>query len=342
MALLLFLLVSRALAPAAAHFQRDLYFDYTTSDVAATASFLFTGAAASEPPFVKVQVVDSDQGRMARPRMLPPGQRMDVWLELDMPESNGASSGDMFQVRGKLLTSDGRMLAAVSRPCLVPHRSPLVRMFRMAWRAPLELLGLGSERQVLRLPLFLGYRELRDAPFATFHATLQARARGGEVPRLYSAKAHVYLRLGPLRRIFYWARPGYLATLLLAAAALAALGGGGLTCVALLLLLWLLLRHADAASGAGAARRGSGAASVPDDVSSEAGCSDASSGLLDSDSGSERAAGDGLDARAANPNPSPAPRAPWATGGLGGGAMRRSGRSAPDSLAKRTLSGGFG
>ena len=159
-ALLLLLLVTRTMAPAAAHFQRDLYFDYTTPDVVAVASFLFTGAAASEPPFVKarprqrmccsftpvhhtwcrhaleplamrlqghagsrgrsavlqpalsacstsvlrssltcitqlqVQVVDSEQGRMARPRVLPPGQRVDVWLELDMPESNG----DVFQV----------------------------------------------------------------------------------------------------------------------------------------------------------------------------------------------------------------------------------------------------
>ena len=53
-----------------------------------------------------------------------------------------------------------------------------MRLRRMAWRAPLELLGLGGERRVLRLPLFLGYRELRDAPFATFRATLQARASG--------------------------------------------------------------------------------------------------------------------------------------------------------------------
>ncbi len=52
--LLLFLLVSRSLAPAAAHFERDLYFDYTRPDVVATASFLFTGAAANAPPLVKV------------------------------------------------------------------------------------------------------------------------------------------------------------------------------------------------------------------------------------------------------------------------------------------------
>lgn len=43
---------------------------------------------------LQVHVVDSEQGRMARPRVLPPGQRVDVWLELDMPESNG----DVFQV----------------------------------------------------------------------------------------------------------------------------------------------------------------------------------------------------------------------------------------------------
>jgi len=48
---------------------------------------------------VQVQVVDSDQGRMARPRMLPPGQRIDVWLELNMPESHHATSGDVFQAR---------------------------------------------------------------------------------------------------------------------------------------------------------------------------------------------------------------------------------------------------
>ena len=54
-ALLLFLLITRTLAPAAAHFQRDLYFDYTSPDVVAVASFLFTGAAASEPPFVKAR-----------------------------------------------------------------------------------------------------------------------------------------------------------------------------------------------------------------------------------------------------------------------------------------------
>ncbi len=48
---------------------------------------------------MQVQVVDSDQGRMARPRMLPPGQRIDVWLELNMPESHHATSGDVFQAR---------------------------------------------------------------------------------------------------------------------------------------------------------------------------------------------------------------------------------------------------
>ena len=78
------------------------------------------------------------------------------------------------------------------------------------------------------------------------------------------------------------ARPGALATVLLSLAALAALGGGGLTCAALLLLLFFSLRHAGAAHegvpGAGAARGRLAAAGVPDDVSSEAGCSEASSG----------------------------------------------------------------
>jgi hypothetical protein len=36
---------------------------------------------------------------------------------------------------------------------------------------------------------------------------VQPRARGGEVPRLFNAKAHVHLRLGALRRLFYWVLP---------------------------------------------------------------------------------------------------------------------------------------
>ena len=72
--------------------------------------------------------------------------------------------------------------------------------------------------------------------------------------------------------------------MLLALAALAALGGGGLTCAALLLLLLFLLRHAggdtDGAPGAGVARGRPGATNVPEDVSSEAGCSEASSGMF--------------------------------------------------------------
>ncbi len=36
---------------------------------------------------------------------------------------------------------------------------------------------------------------------------VQPRARGGEVPRLFNAKAHVHLRLGALRRLFYWVPP---------------------------------------------------------------------------------------------------------------------------------------
>lgn len=66
---------------------------------------------------VQVQVVDSDQGRMARPRMLPPGQRVDVWLELEMPKNHGSSNGDIFQAWSHALPTDACAGTATLHSC---------------------------------------------------------------------------------------------------------------------------------------------------------------------------------------------------------------------------------
>lgn len=50
------------------------------------------------------------------------------------------------QVRGELLTSDGRTLASVSRPCLLPHRSPVVRMFRRGRMRAGDVLRVSAHR----------------------------------------------------------------------------------------------------------------------------------------------------------------------------------------------------
>lgn len=56
-------------------------------------------------------------------RFLPPGQRVDVWLELQMPDSSPSNCrGGMAQVVAELTTLDGRTAARTSRPLLLRSR----------------------------------------------------------------------------------------------------------------------------------------------------------------------------------------------------------------------------
>ena len=48
--------------------------------------------------------------------------------------------------------------------------------------SPLRWLGLGGEVRALRVPLFRGYREKRDAPFVG--ATVAIKASAGRRPSL--------------------------------------------------------------------------------------------------------------------------------------------------------------
>jgi Putative adipose-regulatory protein (Seipin) len=68
----------------------------------------------------------------SRRRFLKAGQLIDVWLELEVPDS----STEIFQVVGELLTEGGRVVASSSRACLARYRSPLVKYARSGTRTP--------------------------------------------------------------------------------------------------------------------------------------------------------------------------------------------------------------
>lgn len=54
-------------------------------------------------------------------RFLPAGQRVDVWVELQLPTASSCAScrGGMAQVVAELVTIDGRTAARTSRPLLL-------------------------------------------------------------------------------------------------------------------------------------------------------------------------------------------------------------------------------
>ncbi|CAL8462956.1 g2490 [Coccomyxa elongata] len=260
-AVLLFLLLTRSLAPPNAYFEKELFFDYTKPAAVASTNFC------PSPAPVKASAANA--------RFLQPGQSMNVWLALVTPESHGTSNADVFQVAAELVTADGRVAASASRPCLVKYRSPVVRYIRMLARLPLVLVGWYEEKQLLKVPLFKGYKETAGAPFCVFRVALMARANGGELPGIYSAYVHIDLNLGLVGRALYKIRPGTVATYVLGLVGLAAFCGGGLASL-LLLAMWSISRqHVDT--------RVVDKSRQYDEVSSETGWSEVSTGELESE-----------------------------------------------------------
>lgn len=61
--------------------------------------------------------------RCCRRRFLPPGQRVDVWVELQLPPSSANCHGGMAQVVAELASLDGKTAARTSRPLLLRRGS---------------------------------------------------------------------------------------------------------------------------------------------------------------------------------------------------------------------------
>lgn len=240
--LLASLLAARSLAPPSAVVTRDLWVDYTASPATGVASFLPDPAAAA---LVAAAAQEKKEGAATTlaalmPRAFPAGRRLDVWLAMDAPDvdvrgGGGGAAGDVFQVRAELLAPDGRVLAAASRPALLPPRSRAARALRSAALVPLVVLGLADELRTLRVPLFAGYRDRADAPFVALRIALAGRAPAGSLPAagpgpppaLAAVRGIVSHRLGLARRLLYYVRPGDALAWPLFALAAAAIAGGG-------------------------------------------------------------------------------------------------------------------
>lgn len=229
--LLGYLLLSRALTPPQVLHTRTLYLDYSASDIIAQAAFLPPGELSDGVP----------TGLPPGTRFLAPGQRVDVWLDLQLPPPTSAPSargscngGGMAQVVAELVTLDGKTLARASRPLLLRQGG---NTLWTVLTAPLRWVGLADGSKEVRVELFKNFREVDKAPFTVFQVAIKTRDPGW-APELLSAQVSVRLRMGLLRSILYTLRPGTLLMLLLGGSALACLLGGS-TAAAVCFALWL-------------------------------------------------------------------------------------------------------
>lgn len=124
-------------------------------------------------------------------RVLRPGQKFDVVVGLRVPP--GEANRDVFQVTGRLLTSDRVAVFEATRPAMVRQRGGLTGFAREAARVPWVLLGFASEDELIEITLVEGLEEDRLRPMALLG--LEVARRGADPPQIVDIEARVVLQL---------------------------------------------------------------------------------------------------------------------------------------------------
>ena len=227
--------------PSATH--QELVLDFTMPNPSATAVFMPPRSVASIEALEGPEMITTSV--MRSHRVIAAGQSFDVHVELRLPENaHNREKAGVFQVTCELLTAKGDVIGKATRPASLAFRSFKVRLLKFLVMWPLHAFDLVKEEQVVRLPMFSGATESKDAPFVSLRATLSPRfsralPNGNDfdgIPHVSGASADVRLDMGILRRFLYYypassfvlmlgATWGYLcAAALLSFAAVAGLG----------------------------------------------------------------------------------------------------------------------
>ncbi|KFM23618.1 hypothetical protein F751_2877 [Auxenochlorella protothecoides] len=221
--LLGYLLLTRALTPERHSHVRTLHLDFSSGDMLAEAVFL---------PKKRIE----DEGLLTTLprdlRFLPPGEAIDVSLELRVPGTR--FEGGMVQAVAELQTADGRLAARTSSAIRLHGRRRSLWSFATA---PYRWVGVLGDAHIIKVPLFIRYSEKAGLPFVRFKAALKS-PHAKWVPEILSAQVRVNVRLGLVRGALYWIRPNVLLGLLLAAGAVCAAVGGSITSL-VFLGLWI-------------------------------------------------------------------------------------------------------
>ncbi|PIK60125.1 putative seipin isoform X1 [Apostichopus japonicus] len=133
-------------------------------------------------------------------RVLMRGQRYDVVLEMDLPQSLVNQKQGVFMVELSLYSKHGEVTSRASRPMMLKYRSSLLRIFETLLYSPLFLFGYRDETQHLIVPLMEDYVDHPNKP--VYGAYVEVRARQIEI---YSAKFLIRAQFSGLRYLmFYW------------------------------------------------------------------------------------------------------------------------------------------
>ena len=205
-------------------------------------------APSAEVPFVtSAEHLRGGELREGAPgglRVLRPGQKFDVVVGLRVPP--GEANRDVFQVTGRLLTSDRAVVFEATRPAMARPRGGLTGLAREAARAPWVLLGFASEDELIDITLVEGLAEDRLRPMALLG--LEVARRGTDPPQIVEIEARVVLQLHwAVKAMYNYPLWSFLTTalvvycVLVSSAAVAGLALG---------LFWLVARSEEGLEGA--------------------------------------------------------------------------------------------
>ncbi|CAA7062234.1 unnamed protein product [Microthlaspi erraticum] len=137
-------------------------------------------------------------------RAIPRDHKLEIALEMTLPESVYNKNLGMFQVRVDFLSADGQTLASISRPCMLRFRSEPIRLVQTFFKVVPLVTGYVSEIQTLSLKLN-GFVE-KEIPTACLKIMIEQRAEfrpGAGIPELYDASLSLHSDLPFFKRIIW-------------------------------------------------------------------------------------------------------------------------------------------
>lgn len=129
---------------------------------------------------------------------LVPGVKYDVFVELNVPESDVNVEVGMFMLQTTLTSAHGELLASSSRPAIVHDSHSLVRIVRMGVRLIPFALGLMDPAQSIRVLVINGFTEIKDHPLTNVSIVLNHPEL-----QIYNAKLTIIAQLSGVRYLMY-------------------------------------------------------------------------------------------------------------------------------------------
>ncbi|XP_033627014.1 seipin-like [Asterias rubens] len=146
-------------------------------------------------PSVNTTLVKNLEGGTS---LLMRGQRYQVLLELEMPQSPVNENLGMFMVKADMLSLGGEVTATSSRPAMLRYRSGLLKLMETLILSPFMLSGYSEEKQLIRVSLIESFVDNPYKPTTGVYVELQARQL-----QVYSSVLKIQAYFSGLRFLMY-------------------------------------------------------------------------------------------------------------------------------------------